>query len=351
MKMNNDSIEWYLKTANFKKDSGSVFSCFSCAGGSTMGYKLAGFDVIAMNEIDPNVAAVYKANHNPKYSYVCSIRDLINKKDLPEELFNLDILDGSPPCSTFSMAGSREKAWGIEKQFAEGQKKQRLDDLFFSFIELANRLQPKIIVAENVSGLVRGKAKGYVKEIINELNNAGYKTQLFSLNSASMHVPQSRSRVFFIAHRKDLKASKLKLQFNYKPILFGDVSKLMHDKSIPIADYNLLIPSVAPYYSKVKQGQRIDEVHPKGSFFSWYRLSFKKPAPTLVAKNTFMHPTEQRLLSVNEYALCSTFPLDMNWLDWKTDKKTWAMGMSVPPFMIKNIALQIKEQWSDILYG
>ena len=60
--------EWTLKDATFTKDKGTVFSCFACGGGSTMGYKLAGFDVIGCNEIDPKMADCYKANHNPKYS-------------------------------------------------------------------------------------------------------------------------------------------------------------------------------------------------------------------------------------------------------------------------------------------
>jgi DNA (cytosine-5)-methyltransferase 1 len=57
--------EWYLKDTLFTKDKGSVFSCFACGGGSTMGYKLAGFDVIGCNEIDPKMMDAYKANHNP----------------------------------------------------------------------------------------------------------------------------------------------------------------------------------------------------------------------------------------------------------------------------------------------
>ncbi|XBO87446.1 hypothetical protein AAGG52_04690 [Bacillus licheniformis] len=59
------------------------------------------------------------------------IRDFNKMENLPDELFNLDIFDGSPPCSVFSIAGDREKAWGKEKAFREGQAKQSLDDLFF----------------------------------------------------------------------------------------------------------------------------------------------------------------------------------------------------------------------------
>lgn len=120
------SYNWTLKDANFTKDKGKVFSCFACGGGSTMGYKLAGFDVIGCNEIDPKMNECYVRNNNPKYNYVCDIRDMVKSNELPEELYNLDILDGSPPCSTFSISGSREDSWGVEKKFREGQKKTSL---------------------------------------------------------------------------------------------------------------------------------------------------------------------------------------------------------------------------------
>ena len=123
--------EWTLKDAVFTKDKGTVFSCFACGGGSTMGYKLAGFDVLGCNEIDPKMMEAYRTNHNPKYSYLEPIQTFKLRKDLPEELYNLDILDGSPPCSSFSMAGNREKDWGKEKKFREGQAEQVLDNLFF----------------------------------------------------------------------------------------------------------------------------------------------------------------------------------------------------------------------------
>lgn len=119
-----------------------------------MGYKIAGYDVIGCNEIDPRMMKCYETNHHPQYSYLEDIRDLVRRNNLPEELYNLDILDGSPPCSTFSMSGLREDAWGKEKKFKEGQKTQVLDTLFFDFIALAKRLKPKIVIAENVKGLL-----------------------------------------------------------------------------------------------------------------------------------------------------------------------------------------------------
>ena len=229
--------EWTLKDTNFTKDKGTVFSCFACGGGSTMGYKLAGFDVLGCNEIDPKMMEAYKINHNPKYSFLEPIQTFKNKKDLPVELYNLDILDGSPPCSSFSTAGNREKNWGKEKKFREGQAKQVLDTLFFDFIDLAKELQPKIIITENVKGILMGNAmkykSNYVNKIYKAFDKAGYYVQHWLLNASKMGVPQRRERVFFICLRKDLAKPflhqkdlltiipKLNLKFSESKIIFS----------------------------------------------------------------------------------------------------------------------------------
>lgn len=217
---------WSLKDLdNIPKNGKKVFSCFSCGGGSSMGYKLAGYDVIGNVEIDPDMMKVYQANNHPEYSYLMDIRDFAKMPAdcLPEALSNLDILDGSPPCSVFSLAGKREDAWGTEKKFREGQKEQRLDDLFLHFIQAAKNLQPKAVVAENVKGIIIGNAKGWVNQIIQAFDDAGYIPQIFLLNSAKMGVPQIRERAFFIAHRKDINLPKLTLHFDADPINFGEV--------------------------------------------------------------------------------------------------------------------------------
>ena len=214
--------KWYLKDLKPPAENApTVFSTFACGGGSSMGYKRAGYRVLGNCEIDQKIAEVYKRNLHPKLSYVMDIREF-NKLDiLPDELYNLDVLDGSPPCSTFSTVGSREKSWGIEKQFAEGQKKQRLDDLFFVYLETVSKLKPKVFVAENVTGLLSGNAKGYVNEIIKTARDIGYEVQLFKLNAAFMGVPQKRERVFFIGNR--MRWEKLRLRFEERPITFGEV--------------------------------------------------------------------------------------------------------------------------------
>ena len=140
-------------------DNLKVFGTFVGGGGSTMGYKLAGFHHLWGVEIDPKMAKAYQKNHQPKHFFLEDIRDFNLRGNLPEELFDLDILDGSPPCSTFSMSGHRELTRGKEKIFKEGQKKQVLDELVFVLCDTVEKLLPKVVIMENVPGLIAGKAK------------------------------------------------------------------------------------------------------------------------------------------------------------------------------------------------
>lgn len=334
--------KWSLKDAEFKKDRGNVFSCFSCGGGSTMGYKLAGFDVIGANDIDKQMAKVYRENHKPELYYLCDIRELnkkIEKKEVDERLYDLDILDGSPPCSTFSMAGSREKAWNKEKQFREGQSKQRLDDLYFHFIETARLLQPKIIVSENVKGIILGNAKGYVLKIKDLMDLAGYDVQIFLLNAATMGVPQKRERVFIIGKRKDLKLPKLKLEFNEKPISYKEIRETPIEKITPL-DYKLWKKRLPTDNSICDINLRL---YNKNSRFNSIIVKENKILNTIASSNGCEYIDEKTGKKVHEESLikAGTFPLDYNFLDVKPK---YLIGMSVPPVMMAQLANQVFKQ-------
>ncbi len=340
---------WTLKDANFTKDKGKVFSCFACGGGSTMGYKLAGFDVIGCNEIDPKMMEAYRANHNPKYSYLEPIQTFKLRDDLPKELYELDILDGSPPCSSFSMAGNRDKDWGKEKKFREGQAMQVLDTLFFDFIDLAAKLQPKVVVAENVKGILLGDAIQYVREIHREFDKAGYFIQHWLLDASKMGVPQRRERVFFIGLRKDLAkpflrqinlfdiVPYLELKFNEAEIPFS----LFADETDTNTKDNTI---VSEYWNKVNEGESFSVAHEKGSYFGDYKESLNKPLQTIIGEPNHggWHPFIQRMLNKNELCNGGTFPLDY---DFKGMKPKYLIGMSVPPVMTAQIATEIYNQW------
>lgn len=184
---------WRLSDGYPKSNGLKVFSCFSCGGGSTMGYKLAGCEVIGNVEIDPKINEIYKANHSPKYSYCMDIRAFNNipNEELPRELFELDILDGSPPCSSFSMSGIRERAWGVNKVFHEGQTAQILDELPFVFLDTVKKLMPKFVIMENVTGLLYGNAFSYVQRIYKRFYELGYTVRHLVLKGETMGVPQA----------------------------------------------------------------------------------------------------------------------------------------------------------------
>lgn len=337
--------EWTLKEANSTKDKGKVFSCFSCGGGSTMGYKLAGFDVVGCNEIDPKMMDVYKANHNPKYSYLESIVDFAARDDFPDDLYDLDILDGSPPCSSFSMAGNREKDWGKEKKFREGQKEQVLDRLFFDFIALAKKLKPKVVVAENVKGLLLGDAQKYVNDILLAFDDAGYAVDYQLLNASKMGVPQRRERVFFYAIRRDLAYKttdlfggrpRLDLEFDEEPVIFGDFRKERGTGNVDLS------AKLKEYWLLCKPGDSFSTVHPKGSYFNEIKVSLSDVLPTIRADKPPFDAVVPRKLFNEEIVLAGTFPADYN---FKSIKPNYLIGMSVPPVMMAHIATQVYEQW------
>jgi DNA (cytosine-5)-methyltransferase 1 len=336
--------KWYLKdgypSSGIPKNNYNVFGTFICGGGSTMGYKLAGFNHLGGVEIDPPIADVYKTNHNPLYLYNQDIRDFNSRNDLPKELFCLDILDGSPPCSTFSMAGSREKAWGKEKVFREGQAKQSLDDLVFVYCDTIIKLQPKIFLLENVKGIIQGNAKVYSKKIVEKMTKAGYTVQVFCLNAASMGVPQKRERVFFIGHKKEFNLPKLKLEFSESEITYREIKTGIGRKASDL------------YYSR--WGKRIESdnhfgditkrINGTGSCFSDVFAKANKALPTITSQGGIFDFDEGHFLSDDSFMKGGSYPLDYN---FKGIKVSYLIGMSVPPVMTAQIANQIRLQWLD----
>lgn len=319
-----------------------VFGTFVCGGGSTMGYKLAGFEHLGGVELDPKVAAVYELNHHPKYMYIEDIRAFNKRSNLPEELYNLDILDGSPPCSTFSMSGSREKAWGKKKRFAEGQKLQTLDDLVFVYCDTIAKLKPKVCLLENVSGLIRGNAKAYAKQIAQRITEAGYNLQVFLLNAATMGVPQNRERVFFIGHKREYKLPKLVLSFNEEPILFGGVMD-SEDTHNDLSEYrNELWRKRTP--KDLSFGDVIERTEHRVSMFNNVLFHANRVSPTLASQMLRCNSLYDipRKLNDTEIKKISSFPLDY---DTKGGLIDFYCGMSVPPVMTAQISHQIYKQW------
>ena len=200
---------YYLKDVidNSNKELFTVISTFAGGGGSSTGYRLAGGKILCVNEFVEAAVETYKANYPNTPVLVEDIKKLNGEDFLKAagiQKGELDILDGSPPCSAFSVAGKREKGWDQEKIYSDGKKVENIEDLFFEFIRIAKDIQPKVIIGENVAGILMGEAIKKYNEIINEFEKIGYTAVGQVLNAADYGTPQGRQRCFFVAIRNDI---------------------------------------------------------------------------------------------------------------------------------------------------
>lgn len=168
---------------------------FAGAGGLSLGFEQAGFDIAAAVEIDPIHCATHEYNF-PKTKTICAsvvdltgaeVREIAGIKDK-----EIDVVFGGAPCQGFSMIGKRA--------FDDTR-----NQLVSHFVRLVRELQPRYCVFENVKGLTLGKHAQFLTELVEELGTSGYKVLLpyQVLNAANYGVPQSRERLFLIAARND----------------------------------------------------------------------------------------------------------------------------------------------------
>ena len=242
-------------------------------------------------------------------------------------------------CTTFSSAGQREKTWGKLKKFREGQAAQTLDDLFFVFLDTVEKLKPKVVCAENVPGLLHGNAKGYVNLIIKRFRELGYEVQIFSLNAARMDVPSARHRIFFVANRMGY--PKLKLDFHYDAIPFGDV-RAVNGRSV---DESTVLSQLA---KRAKEGDRSLEdpyyrmTGKKGKYFTTYIVADGVVAPAITSGGETWRMCDRTPFTDEDYRNAQSFPQDY---DFCCNEPKYVCGMSVPPNMMANIATEIYDQW------
>ena len=330
-------LAWKLSDLPAKPTGPTVFSCFHCGGGSSMGYKLAGCRVLGGVDIDKRMVEVYRANLKPEISIISDIRSA----PVPDR--EIDILDGSPPCTSFSMAGNREKDWGKSKAFSEGAAEHRLDDLFFEFVAYAAKVRPRVIVAENVTGMLAGNARAYVQRIAAAFTEIGYTPQLFRLSAAHFGVPQARERVFFVAQQRAL----------HKPLRITGKSTRTITISEAVADFDPRGKAATTFTADlwrstpIGRDLRYSSGH-KPTFnderrgrFATKRVNPKGLAPTLCSNSELLHWDEPVRLNDRALARLQSFPDDY---DFRGRSATYVCGMSVPPFMARGIAEQIIAQ-------
>lgn len=357
----------------------SVVSLFAGCGGSCLGYRMAGFRVLWANEFIPAAWSTYRANHPTSILDPCDIRTVKPAAILAaikKSRGELDLLDGSPPCASFSTAGKREAGWGKVKAYSD--TKQRTDDLFFEYARILDGLQPKVFVAENVSGLVKGTAKGYFLEILKALKACGYRVEARVLDAQWLGVPQARQRLIFVGVRDDLglnPAFPKPLPYRYSvrdalpwitkvmggngasheskkgsfsldhptPTILAGGTRERTDQFWVEAETDMSRFAVGKEWDAIKPGEK------SGKYLSLVKPSLDAPSPTITQRGgdasaaSVYHPTEKRKFSIAELKRICAFPDDFV-LNGTYAQKWERLGRAVPPVMMSHIAIAIRDQ-------
>ncbi len=364
----------------------NVISTFSGCGGSSLGYRMAGFKVLWASEFIDAARDSYAANKadytiiDPRDIRQVTADDILAAiKMQPGEL---DLFDGSPPCASFSTAGKREAGWGKVKAYSD--KAQRTDDLFFEYIRLLRGLRPKVFVAENVSGLVKGTAKGYFIEIMKELKASGYRVSCKVLDAQWLGVPQARQRTIFVGVREDLgiePAHPKPLAYRYSVReslpwivdarqinVFKEPDRVFTDRpcasvttsGISAKSSALAVVEAETDISRYAIGAEWERMGKPGTqsdkYRSLVRPALDKPCSTVTcppngsfsptapsSSGSIVHPTEKRKFSIAELKRICAFPDDF--ILTGTYAQQWErMGRAVPPVMMSHIAATIRDR-------
>ena len=352
-----------------KKNKIKVVGLFSGCGGLDLGFKQAGYDIIWANDILKDACETYKLNIGNHI-----INEDITKINL-ETIPSADVIIGGPPCQGFSGIGKRDPN----------------DDrsaLVYSFLDVVNRVQPKIFLFENVTGIKSSKASDGSKVIDNlkkAFEDIGYHINIYTLNAADYGVPQKRKRVFIIGNKLGTNiTAPTQTHFDNVPnkkqwvSSFEAISDLdsptengnIKYKHEPICDYQSLMRKnsnettlqIKPYSSPtdkeiikhVKPGGNYmdipDEVSTKrimyfkstgGRTTTYGRLDPEKPNYTL---NTHfnrpnigcnIHYNEDRMITIREGLRFQSFPDDFHLIS-KTKRNYYVqVGNAVPPLLSK----------------
>lgn len=366
MKYEPYTIEDVKKSAERKLFT--VISTFAGGGGSSTGYKLAGGDILCANEFVESACETYLSNYPGTPMLPDNILELTGVDFLDRtgiKFGELDILDGSPPCSAFSIAGRREKGWGQEKKYSEGKKQQNIEDLFFEFIRIANGIQPKVIIGENVKAIMFGEARKYFNRIINAFEDIGYTAVGKSLNAADFGTPQGRERCFFVAVRNDVLA-KTNLNFMNMETLYPTPTYNEHvsireaiedikndpteEKELYEAVQNGFLNNWVPLLPKNPDRQvKGSEYHPNQSLFNLIRPCPTLPSPTITQQGQqkglsgVLHYELDRKLTTPELKRIQGLPDNFK-LEGTFNQKAERIGRMVAPKCIAALATSVYEK-------
>lgn len=339
------------------KNKPLAIDLFSGAGGLSVGLKKAGFRVIAGIENNEAAAKTYKMNHRKHILYCDDIR-IINPydvmKDLKIESGELDLLAGCPPCQGFSTHRTRNKCTSVEDQ---------RNDLVYEFYRFVRAMKPKTIMMENVPGLAKDSRIVSLQRKLEKLGYTFGENSITVKDVSNYGVPQRRRRMILLASRfGEITSPK---ECKIKQTVFDAIGSLdkpgktgdyLHDHPVSRSQHINSLISLIP-----KDGGSRSELpkeywlpchirYPEGYKDVYGRMSWHKVSPTITggctnpSKGRFLHPSQNRAITMREAALLQSFPPNYKFsLEKGKEGVSLMIGNALPPEFIRRHAVCIKK--------
>ena len=340
---------------------------FAGVGGLSLGFEMAGFDVILAVEYDAAIAKAYKLNHPNTKMLISDIRDLPLEDTFSKYVEKIDVVFGGPPCQGFSQKGQR-KTINDERNF-----------LFKYFVSVVNYIKPLYFVMENVPNLLTTEQSYFKKEIETLFEKYGYRLESGILNAVDYGVPQNRRRAVIIGKYGNPAPQLPKPQRKQVTVweAISDLAYLESGEGSNVSKYKL--EATSPYQKKLRKGNKVlynhiatnhsplalerlrmippnrgKEVLPKEhltkSIYSgtWTRMGKEEVSVTITTRfdtpssGKFTHPYLHRAITVREAARIQSFPDKFRFVGTKGSQMK-QVGNAVPPLLAFAIAKTIKK--------
>jgi DNA (cytosine-5)-methyltransferase 1 len=311
----------------------------------TEGFRQAGYRVVGAIEIDPCAVKVYRLNHPRVRVWQDDVKSVSVSsilRTLKLQKGELDLLGGCPPCQGFSTMRTRNGKLHI---------RDRRNDLIYEFQRLVLDLRPKYVMLENVPHLIRDQR---LRNFTQSLEDAGYTLKADVLNVAHYGVPQRRRRAVVIASRvgEPRLAGRIAAFRTVRQAIgslrpAGDSGDPLHDipekRSAVVRERIRKIPKNGGGRESLPRHLRL-ECHGKSDGFRdvYGRMAWDEPAPTITtgcfnpSKGRFLHPDENRAITIREAALLQSFPPSYEFpIGLGKVKLAEMIGNALPPAFIR----------------
>jgi len=311
--------------------SRTVIDLFCGAGGFSLGFILENYELLLGLDIDEFCIETYKYNFPSALAIKADIRD-IHSKDILRYVDRPDVIIASPPCEAFTRASRNIMKEPIDRLYTDPRGRLMLDA-----IRIIGDLKPDVFIIENVPGINEPAIRDSIRY---ELSRYGYEKIYFNvIDAEKLGCPSMRRRIF-------ISNIPIKIKRRARVNVWDAIKDLPDPRfpsNIPNHEYVHLPLRFEERVRRLKWGEGLEYF--MGSeqkvYLEYIRVHPNKPSPTVMGRSRFIHPYENRLLTVREQARLMTYP-DTHVFFGPINSQYNQVGESVPPLVSKLIAEYLK---------